>query len=112
VENFFVKESLPIGSIIGTLTVEGDPGADGDIFLKLENQDSPVQIQPGSKNLTLTKPLDKEGKEGASHVVVSISCKKKGTKDPSINIPVNIRVTDVNDNAPVFINSPYYVNIS
>ena len=27
-------------------------------------------------------------------------------------IPVNIRVTDVNDNAPVFQNSPYYVNIS
>ena len=30
----------------------------------------------------------------------------------SITIPVNIRVTDDNDNAPIFVNSPYYVNVS
>lgn len=27
-------------------------------------------------------------------------------------IPVNIRVTDANDNAPVFVNAPYGLNIS
>jgi hypothetical protein len=27
-------------------------------------------------------------------------------------IPVNIRVTDANDNAPQFINAPYILNIS
>ncbi|CAL4080366.1 unnamed protein product [Meganyctiphanes norvegica] len=34
------------------------------------------------------------------------------TTEPSINIPVNIRVTDVNDNAPIFLNSPYAVTLS
>lgn len=32
--------------------------------------------------------------------------------DPGFVIPVNIRVTDANDNSPVFINAPYVLNIS
>lgn len=30
----------------------------------------------------------------------------------SFIIPVNVRVTDANDNSPVFINAPYVLNIS
>ena len=30
----------------------------------------------------------------------------------SLTIPVNIRVTDANDNAPVFHNGPYHVSVS
>lgn len=30
----------------------------------------------------------------------------------SIHIPVTIRVTDVNDNAPKFIGGPFHINIS
>ncbi|XP_069959910.1 protocadherin-16-like isoform X1 [Cherax quadricarinatus] len=112
VENFFVPESLLVGNLIGTLRLEGDAGQDGDIYLRLKEKNSPVQISANSKNLTLTKMLDKEGKDGPSHVVVNIICDRRGTTDPSITIPVNIRVTDDNDNAPVFINSPYYVNVS
>ncbi|CAL4068557.1 unnamed protein product, partial [Meganyctiphanes norvegica] len=112
VENFFVKESLPIGSIIGVLQLEGDPGPEGDIFLSLDRQNSPVSIESFSKNLTLVTALDKEGQNGAMHVLVYVNCKKRNTTDPNIKIPVNIRVTDDNDNAPVFINSPYYVNVS
>ena len=30
----------------------------------------------------------------------------------SLTIPVNIRVTDANDNSPIFRNSTYFINIS
>ncbi|XP_076032674.1 protocadherin Fat 4-like Cad96Ca isoform X2 [Oratosquilla oratoria] len=112
VENFFVKESLPVGSVIGTLQLEGDASEAGDIYLRLKERNSPVQISDNSKNLTLTGKLDKEGKDGPSHVVVNVICDRRGTTDPSFTIPVNIRVTDDNDNAPVFVNEPYFVNVS
>ena len=32
--------------------------------------------------------------------------------DPDFTIPVSIRVTDVNDNAPSFVGAPYTLNIS
>ncbi|XP_066940090.1 protocadherin-16 [Macrobrachium rosenbergii] len=112
VENFFVKESLPVGSVIGTLRLEGDASENGDIYLRLKERNSPVQISAHSKNLTLTKKLDKEGKDGEAHVIVNVICDRRGTTDPSFTIPVNIRVTDDNDNAPVFVNAPYYVNVS
>ncbi|XP_034231706.1 protocadherin-like wing polarity protein stan [Thrips palmi] len=112
-ESFFVSEDLPVGSVIGVLSVLGDPSEpQGDISLRLQETDSPVRVSPGSKNLTLMRRLDKEGVEGPSSVYISIICDRKRTADPGISIPVNIRVTDANDNAPQFVNAPYVLNIS
>ncbi|XP_073972027.1 protocadherin Fat 4-like Cad96Ca [Rhodnius prolixus] len=110
-ENFFASEDLPLGSLIGTLRIHGDAGPRGNIELRLEELDSPVLIEPGTKNLTLVKKLDKEGEVGISSVYIHILCTPKGSTDP-IKIPVNIRVMDVNDNAPQFENGPYILNIS
>ncbi|XP_043245021.1 protocadherin Fat 3-like isoform X2 [Amphibalanus amphitrite] len=112
VATFFVPEDLPVGAVIGSLQVQGDPSERGDIRLSLDRQDYPVTIQPGTSNITLTSALDREGRDGPSSVAVSVICERKGTTDPSIVIPVNIRVQDVNDNAPRFIGDPYTLNIS
>ncbi|XP_028129722.2 protocadherin beta-12-like [Diabrotica virgifera virgifera] len=111
-ENFFVAEDLPVGSIIGQIHVHGDPRVGGSIALRLKEKDSPVIITPGTKNLTLRKQLDKEGVKGPSSVFVNLICERVGTLDPGFVIPINVRVTDVNDNAPIFINAPYILNIS
>uniref|UniRef100_A0A1B6EHK3 Cadherin domain-containing protein n=2 Tax=Cuerna arida TaxID=1464854 RepID=A0A1B6EHK3_9HEMI len=111
-ESFFVSEDLPVGSVVGTLRILGDPSERGNIELRLKELDSPVRIAPGSKNLTLTRKLDKEGIDGPSSVYVNIICDRRRTTVPGFEIPVSIRVTDVNDNAPRFINAPYILNIS
>lgn len=56
--------------------------------------------------------MDKEGIDGPSSVFINLICERLHTLDPGFVIPVNIRVTDANDNAPVFINAPYILNIS
>ncbi|XP_059478572.1 protocadherin-like wing polarity protein stan [Neocloeon triangulifer] len=112
-ESFFVAEDAPVGSVIGSVRVHGDPGERGDISLRLRETDSPVQIAPGTGNLTLTRKLDKEGIDGPSSVYVNVICdRQRAPGDPSFVIPVNIRVTDANDNAPQFLNAPYVLNIS
>lgn len=92
--------------------MHGDPRPGGSIALRLQESDSPVAIQPGTRNLTLRKRLDKEGVDGPSSVFINLICDRLHTLDPGFVIPVNIRVTDANDNAPMFINAPYILNIS
>lgn len=111
-ESFFVSEDLPIGTTIGQVRVHGDPRPGGNIGLHLRESDSPVAITSGSRNLTLRKRLDKEGINGPSSVFINLICDRLHTVDPGFVIPINIRVTDANDNAPKFINAPYILNIS
>ncbi|KAJ8979542.1 hypothetical protein NQ317_017690, partial [Molorchus minor] len=111
-ESFFVSEDLPVGSNIGQVRVHGDSRPGGSIALRLKEKDSPVAITPGTKNLTLRRPLDKEGIGGPASVFINLICERLHTLDPGFVIPVNIRVTDANDNSPIFINAPYVLNIS
>nr|XP_033333773.1 protocadherin Fat 4 [Megalopta genalis] len=110
--HLFVNEDLPVGDTVGVLGVLGDPSPQGDIELRLQEIDSPVAFAAYSKNLSLVRPLDKEGVDGPASVYVNVICERKHTLDPGFVIPVNIRVTDANDNAPQFVNAPYVLNIS
>ncbi len=139
-ETFFIKESLPVGSLLGTLRVIGEPGVDIKLSLAngsrghtssdmLDDQDVgdddglPITVQEATKNLILTRPLDKEGKSGPSSVSVDAVCERIGgnnedqekddpAQQPVFTVPVAVRVTDVNDNVPVFIGAPYVANVS
>ncbi|KZC13466.1 Protocadherin-like wing polarity protein stan, partial [Dufourea novaeangliae] len=110
--HLFVSEDLPVGDTVGVLGVLGDPGPQGDVELRLQEIDSPVTFAAYTNNLTLIRPLDKEGVDGPASVYVNVICERKHTLDPGFVIPVNIRVTDANDNAPQFVNAPYVLNIS
>lgn len=113
VENFFTSEDTAVGSVIGVLSVHGDPNeTSGNIVLTLTEKNSPVMIAPGTKNITLIKALDKEAVSGPSSVYVNVRCDRKRTSDPSFIIPVSVRVTDANDNAPQWLGAPYRVRLS
>ncbi|CAH2099381.1 unnamed protein product [Euphydryas editha] len=113
VESFFISEDTPVGSIIGTLSVNGDPNElSGDISLRIQEKKPPVALAPGTKNLTLLRPLDREERLGPSSVYVNVRCDRRHTADPSFVIPVSVRVLDVNDNAPAWLGAPYRARVS
>ncbi|CAG9576339.1 unnamed protein product [Danaus chrysippus] len=112
VESFFISEDTPVGSIIGTLSVNGDPSDEGDISLRVQERKPAVALVPGSKNLTLTRALDREERTGPSSVYVNVRCDRRHTTDPSFVIPVSVRVWDVNDNAPSWSGAPYRARVS
>ncbi len=123
-ETFFIKESLQVGSLLGTLRVIGHPGVDIDLSLAVRGATDdgvvvPLEIEEGTKNLRLTSPLDKEGETGPASVNVDVLCERRAREGgkaangvPAFSIPVDVRVTDVNDNAPRFVGAPYRLNIS
>ena len=114
-ENFIVSEDIRVNSVIGQLKINGDASPNGNINLSLRERDrnAPVQIDPGTKDLILTSQLDKEGEHGPSSVYVNVVCDRKHSDGiPSFIIPVNIRVQDVNDNAPKWIGAPYTISLS
>ncbi|XP_017104580.1 protocadherin beta-7 isoform X2 [Drosophila bipectinata] len=112
-ESFLATEDLAVGSIIGKLRINGDPNADtGDINLSLREKNAPVEIVAGGKELALSVELDKEGVRGPSSIYVNVICVRRHSTDPSFVIPVNVRVTDVNDNAPQWIGTPYTLTLS
>jgi len=112
-QTFFVSENTTVGSVIGVLEIGGEAGSSGDIVLRFHGNETRIAIQENSKNLTLLQPLDKEGIDGPTHIATSLTCERLGNhNEPRLQIPVNIRVTDANDNAPVFQNAPYSLSIS
>lgn len=95
-----------------------------------------VRLDLGTRNLILTRPLDKESLEGEQGFVVNVRCnpraatnsidstpsssgslnlrsKQSSNSLDSTTIPIRIIVTDANDHAPEFVGpQPYIVNIS
>lgn len=69
---------------------------------------SPIRLEPGTKNLVLVRKLDKESSEGESSLLMNIKCKplSREHQSESTTIPVRILITDANDHAPEFIVGP------
>lgn len=67
----------------GHLRIHGDPRpVIGNIALRLKETDSPVDIPTGTRNLTLRRRLDKEGRDGPSSVYINVICDRLHTNDP------------------------------
>ena len=64
------------------------------------------------EDLVLAAPLDKENLNGVDSILIDVVCQRQRSSDPSFSIPVHVRVTDVNDNAPLFVGAPFNLSLS
>lgn len=61
------------------------------------------------KKIQLTQPLDRDA-ENLSHIVFQVTCVVRSTNKKR-TIPIIVRTTDINDNAPMFLDTPYHVSV-
>ncbi|XP_052739794.1 cadherin-99C [Bicyclus anynana] len=90
------------------LPIVGEP--DVDVVLSTVFPKGPTLFQLDGKRLQLLQPLDRDA-DNLSHMVFQLVCQVKATKKRR-TIPVIVRVSDINDNAPVFQGTPYETGIS
>ena len=89
------------------LPVSGDPY--NETALELIFPGRQARFKLNGKKLQLLEPLDRD-EENLSHVVFQLSCTVKQTNKKR-TIPVIVRVSDINDNSPKFINTPYETTV-
>ncbi|GMT04203.1 hypothetical protein PENTCL1PPCAC_26377, partial [Pristionchus entomophagus] len=105
-----VFENLRPGEVIGSLPIKGDLHGNKDgIHLKLMKGDDIVELK--EKELILKRPLDRE--EGPSKFDALVECSMDDPRSDftRLNISILVLVKDVNDNAPVFDQEKYSIEI-
>ena len=69
----------------------------------------PFAIDPISGTISVSKPLDYET---VRYYNFTVRATDSGYPPRATNVPVTISISDVNDNAPYFINTPYSIAVS
>ncbi|XP_059470524.1 cadherin-99C isoform X3 [Neocloeon triangulifer] len=90
------------------LPIVGDPGT--QIQLDAVFPQNRQLFALDGKKLRLLQPIDRDT-GNVSHVVFQVVCQDKTTQKRK-NIPVIVRVSDINDNAPKFLNTPYQATVN
>ncbi|XP_050317816.1 cadherin-99C isoform X1 [Bactrocera neohumeralis] len=90
------------------LPIYGDPYTEIALNLVFP-KGNPTFLLDGKK-LQLLQPLDRD-EENLSHIVFQVSCSIRNATNKRRSIPIIVRVSDVNDNAPRFMNTPYEVTV-
>ena len=94
----------------------GNVGRDIQLSLQTSSAQPPVSLhtEAGVATLRLEASLDRERLGRDRGLEVTVVCERLGGsgQEEVFTLPVTIRVTDVNDNAPVFVSGPYVVNMS
>ena len=99
-ENIF-KNSV----ILEVSATDSDQDENGAVTYSLASNDSlPFAIDSSTGVVTTTETLDRETTD---YYVFEVVASDNGTVVQSSSIEVTLEVTDINDNPPVFINTPY-----
>lgn len=90
------------------LPIHGDPFT--EIALELNFPKGNQIFLLNGKSIELITPLDRD-EEDRSHIIFQVTCTIRLSKRRR-NIPLIVRVSDINDNAPIFQNTPYIISVA
>ncbi|XP_065199853.1 cadherin-87A [Planococcus citri] len=106
-DNTVILEDTPVGAIIGTLSGTDPEGS--ELRYGIENTDF-FSVDPITGEVKLKKSLNREA-NASMQVVVTIEDKVEGATNNIVRERINFIIEDVNDNAPIFIKTPYKIPV-
>ena len=102
-----LPEDTPVlSNIAQTLATDADTGTNAEITYSIQGS-SPFNITQTGQ-IQLASPLDFESESEYTVVVIATD---GGVNPRSTNATIVVTVTDVNDNAPTFLNTPYKASV-
>ena len=107
---YTLPESVPVGTAVLSVTAQdSDSGINGQFRYYME--DSHFSVNPYTGQISTTKPLDYDQPDSRAHAFVVVA---QDSGNPSLNGSARVLVTlnNVNDNAPLFSQSMYYVFVA
>ncbi|XP_075902689.1 protocadherin alpha-8-like [Nelusetta ayraudi] len=109
----FIPEDSRPGTAVALISINDlDSGNNGKIICSLSN-DVPFTLTPSSQDkmysLVTKSPLDREKQ---SHYDLTITARDAGQPSLSSEKIISVVVSDVNDNSPEFLQSPYTFYVS
>ena len=108
-----VSEGANVGDVAGRIiAADADEGLNAQLEYSLVETSEYFSIDGSSGNLTLLTPLDRDNGSNPNPITLRVKVTDKGIINRNSNTSlVEVNVTDINDNLPVFTRSTYRFTI-
>ncbi|XP_072256741.1 protocadherin gamma-B1-like isoform X27 [Pyxicephalus adspersus] len=107
-----IPENSPPGTVVALINVNDlDTGENGQVFCHI-SENLPFQLISSSPNYYKIESTTNLDREQISEYNITISAIDKGTPELSSNKTIQLFISDVNDNPPVFEKKSYIVYIT
>ncbi|XP_052430104.1 protocadherin alpha-3-like [Carassius gibelio] len=102
-----IPEDSKPGTVISLISVtDNDAGINGKVICQL-NKHVPFELKPSFKdNMYSLVTKDRLDRETSSHYDITITASDLGQPSLTASTTINVQISDVNDNAPVFLINP------
>ncbi|CAH0714413.1 unnamed protein product, partial [Brenthis ino] len=113
---FKIKENEPPDTFVGKLTAsDKDIGRNAELTFSLPIAQNDFRIDSRNGFIKTLKSFDRESlalNSGQNYITLTVTVSDNGKIKLSDSVRVTIYISDVNDNAPSFLRTPYKVEIS
>lgn len=113
---FKIKENEPPDTFVGKLTAtDKDIGRNAELTFSLPIAQNDFRIDSRNGFIKTLKSFDRENlaqNSGQNYITLTVTVSDNGKVQLSDSVRVTIYITDVNDNAPIFMRTPYAVEVS